>query len=69
MKGISFTGYIPVRFFAWHPKTGKFVPVLKEEIKNDEFVSFYKSIDKDYSRVKAASQIIQFKSYLHTVLL
>ena len=76
MKGISFTGYIPVRFFARHPNTGKFVPVLKEEnvrkcqsfvirnlngtaknIKNDEFVSFYKSIDKDYSRVKAARSI------------
>lgn len=31
MQQISFKGYIPTRYFARHPKTGKFVPVLKNE--------------------------------------
>ena len=30
-QNISFKGYMPVEFYARHPRTGYYVPVLKEE--------------------------------------
>lgn len=76
MQQVSFKGYVPVTFFAKNPKSGNYVPVLKEEnvrkcqsfvirnlngtaknLKNDEFVKFYKNVDKDYQRVEKARSI------------